>query len=224
MDTHAQQPKQRRSTWVWLGAVVAMIGVAAVVGGGSLVRVHETKRDHHGFYSSRTHAVSTSTRALVSELGPGTGDEGLAAIRVTAAGTEKPVFLGIARRRQVATYLQDVSHEDITDFGRQLPTKRERHPGRVRAVPPADEHFWATQASGTGRQSIRWPMRNGKWNVVVMNADGSAGVRTRVSVGAKTALILWIGVGLLALGTAFLGGGGFSVYRGMKNAPARSTP
>jgi hypothetical protein len=62
--------------------------------------------------------------------------------------------------------------------------------------------------------------------VVVMNADGSAGVEAAVSVGAKVPFLLWLGIGLLIGGAILLAVGGLIVYRSSRSrtAPESSRP
>ena len=50
-----------------------------------------------------------------------------------------------------------------------------------------------------GTQALTWKPDVGRWAVVVMNADGSRRVAADVSVGAKTGVLLPIGIGLFAL-------------------------
>ena len=42
-----------------------------------------------------------------------------------------------------------------------------------------------------------WPVENGDWTVVVMNADGSRGVSTDLSVGATVPALGWVVTGIL---------------------------
>jgi hypothetical protein len=125
------------------------------------------------------------------------------------------VFLGIAPADQVRSYLSGASYENVTDFEVDpFELKTVPQDGSATPPPPTSEDFWAVSATGSGRQSISWNMRDGTWDVVVMNADGGAGVVTNVSVGAKVSIILWIGVGLLVLGAILAVGGGFLIYYG----------
>jgi hypothetical protein len=53
---------------------------------------------------------------------------------------------------------------------------------------------------------------------VVMNADGSRGVVADVSVAAKSDLVLWIAIGLLAAGVLLGGLAAFLIVRGARAA------
>jgi hypothetical protein len=67
--------------------------------------------------------------------------------------------------------------------------------------------IWEASNQGSGRQSIDWEIEDGDWSVVVMNADGSAGVDAGVSAGASIAWLdeagwISLGTGLFLLGIA----------------------
>jgi hypothetical protein len=171
--------------------------------------------------------LTTPTSALVSdELDVGTDgpdwlfhDGRLASVRVTATGTE-PVFVGIARTAQVDAYLDGVGHDEITDFELDpFSVTKARHQGAETPAPPADQPIWAESAHGTGAQTIAWPVQQGDWAVVVMNADGSPGVATEVSVGAKVGFVLWLGIGLLAGGGLLAIGAGALIFVAARTRP-----
>ena len=69
--------------------------------------------------------------------------------------------------------------------------------------PPSAQTFWAESASGSGEQTVEWDPQDGRWRVVVMNADASRGVSSEISIGAELDSVLWIGIGLLGLGVLF---------------------
>jgi hypothetical protein len=82
--------------------------------------------------------------------------------------------------------------------------------GQRPATPPARQSFWVAHTSGSGEQSLTWPVRRGDWTFVVMNADGSPRVDADVAVGASlpgldrlvTVLLTLSGLGLLISGVA----------------------
>lgn len=200
------------------GAAAATLGLAALAGGGALVGVHATQRDDDGYYTADAVELATPTRALVADdvdvdLDGVTWllDDGrLGDLRLSAIGArDGPVFVGIGPKDDVADYLSGVPQASA-DFGAAgIPS--ERTAGARAPAPPAAQSFWAQSASGTGRQTIVWPVDSGAWSAVVMNADASAGIAVESQLGVRTDGVLWLGIaalavggGLAALGTALL--------------------
>ena len=126
----------------------------------------ELLRHRHARTSART-STSTSTASAPS----GGADDRQRPPRGRAA-TATPVFVGIARTRDVRDYLRDVDHAVVKDIN----THPFRADYRERAGGPPAPPTSAT--SGTPRrtaplQTLTWDVRDGDWSVVVMNADGS---------------------------------------------------
>ena len=123
---------------------------------------------------------------------------------------DKPVFVGIARTKDVSTYLRGTSHTTVTDFDSDpFRAKYRAEPGSAHPATPASKRIWVASARGTGMQTVTWDVKHGDWSVVVMNADGSRGVDTGVSAGADFPILsalAWgsVGGGLVLLGVAAL--------------------
>ena len=220
------------------GALAALIGFGVDVGGAVLVWAHATQRDATGFYTTSTQRFDTPTYALTSriDLGdvPGRQDWTVAhpinAIRVRAsAADDHAIFIGIAPEASVASWLQDTEHEEVAaaNFGPFKPDSH-RFEGERRPGPPASQSFWVASTSGTGAQTLQWPSEGGRWAITVMNADGGRGVAADVSFGAKSSLLLPIGIGLGAFGLVLLGGGAAALFFGVRRpsepVPAVSAP
>ena len=191
------------------GTIVALAALVSLALGGTAIGVHSTQRDADGYYTSSSKTLVTPTYALVADkLEVGTDPAWLfrkgrlGTIRVAATGSRgKPVFVGIAKKSQVASYLGHVRHDTISDFELDPFTVTYGHAsGTATPTAPGAQHFWASEATGSGPQTLSWPVQKGDWAVVVMNADGSPGIHADVKVGAKVGFLLWAGIGLLALG------------------------
>jgi hypothetical protein len=212
MTSTSSQPGERgsgRIAAIVIGSIVAVLAVGSVALGATAVGVHETQRDADGYYTSSSKTLTTPTHALVTDqLEVGTDPAWLfrkgrlGTIRVAATSTSgKPVFVGIARTAQVESYLGRVSRDRITDFELDpFAVTSERERGRATPAAPATKRFWVSRSTGTGRQTLSWPVQQGDWTVVVMNADGSPGIRTDVQVGAKAGIVLTAGIVLLVVG------------------------
>ncbi|WP_328990037.1 hypothetical protein OG394_27735 [Kribbella sp. NBC_01245] len=147
-------------------------------------------------------------------------------LQVSARQTagDRPLFVGVARDLDVASYLQGVRHLEIDHV--QLPM----HLGGVevntetRAVPPPTGPDWWV---ARGDRSLTWPIADGPYDVVVMNADGKPEVDVLVRYGVELpgAFVITLAIGgagllLLAVGLVLL----FRGPRQVAPAPTSDAP
>jgi hypothetical protein len=126
-------------------------------------------------------------------------------VRFQATGTDpgNETFVGIAPIDAATAYLGAVERTVVDDLGIDSPGRRDL-PGGEPSGPPADQDFWTAQASGSGTQELTWVPAEGDWMLVVMNADGSAGISVESRIGATFPALDGIGWGLLIAGVACL--------------------
>jgi hypothetical protein len=175
----------------------------------------ENNRDATGYFVTHTHHYQTSSYALSTEslnVGSVTGslETSLLRLRISATSDHvgKPLFIGIARTEDVARYLARVRHDELRDINFDpFKVDYQRIGSGAPAALPSGKGFWQTQASGTGTQTISWPVKSGQWSAVVMNADGSRKVAVDAQLAARLSGAWWFVVAFLALGALALAGG-----------------
>ncbi|MEV4049991.1 DUF4389 domain-containing protein [Amycolatopsis sp. NPDC049688] len=186
------------------GAVLVLGSMGLLTGGATVLWADRTQRDADGYLTAATtfvssgYAVATDPVRLegvaVPKLESFIGD-----VRIRAAGTGgRPVFVGIGRTADVERYLAATEYTTAGD---------RTHLGGAPAVPPGGARVWIASASGAGTQTVGWPVANGQWTAVVMNADGSRGISVRAEAGATAPALGWIALALLASGLVVLAGG-----------------
>jgi hypothetical protein len=195
------------------GGVAAFLAIVLIAAGAALFWVSENKTDADGYYTTATHTYSTPTRALTTQnldVGADAPDWlfssdtfGHVRIDPRPTGSSKPVFVGIARTRDVNAYLDQVQHDEISDIEFDpFTVDKSRRAGEGRPAMPAAQTFWA--ASSADGHPVDWKVRSGNWSVVMMNADGSPGVSVDATVGAKASIIRdlawWLTIPGAALG------------------------
>jgi hypothetical protein len=197
------------------GSLGLLVGLALIGGAIAGIVGLENNRDASGYFVTHTHHYQTSSYALSTEslnVGSITGalETSLLRLRITATSNNaaKPLFIGIARTEDVAHYLAHVQHDELRDINFD-PFKvdyRRIGTGPPRAL-PSTQGFWQTRASGTGTQTISWPVKNGRWSAVVMNANGSRNISVNAQLAAHLAGASWFVAAFIALGALFLAGG-----------------
>ena len=224
-----------RTVFLIVGSLAVLLGLGMGTAGGVLVWAHTTQRDSAGFYSTSAERLDTPTYALTSEEADLGGDprdyrwiggDGPVSVRLEVTpATDRPVFVGIGPSDEVARYLDGTAHTVVTDFEVDpfRPDIRQSS-GSTAPVPPTAEPIWAASVIGSGTQTVTWPAQSGNWTVVVMNADGSPGVAVDVSVGAKTNLLLPVGIGLSVLAVVALAGGVAFLVAGLAGSRSRLAP
>ena len=190
-------------------SILALASAGLSAAGGAGILLDQTQRDSSGYLMTSSKPYSTQTYALVSGSyrGGTTGDwfvnrDLLGTVKVRVSSV-RPVFIGIGPENAVNTYLAGVAHARGSSLTRPNSDYR-AYSGGAPPSPPGAQTFWSASASGTGQQSVTWKPQAGNWRIVLMNTDGSAGVSSDVSIGAKiphllTMAIVVAGVGLLLL-------------------------
>jgi hypothetical protein len=217
-----------RITTLVIGSLLVLLSLCLLGAGGTGLWADRTQRDD-GYATTDVHHYSTAGSALATERtelgGAGfgwlysPGILGKVRVRVTPESSG-PVFVGIGPSAEVDRYLAGVNHTVISDFWRD---DVETVGGDTPSSPPGRQHFWVASKSGSGKQSLVWEPANGDWTVVVMNADGRAGIDIGADLGAKVPALLWVAIGLLLGGAIFLVGGGLLIagaVRGSASSPS----
>jgi len=200
------------------GIIVLLISLSFLMGGGALLSAHNIIKDSEGFYNTKTIQIEKDSYAII--VGPtdinvdvgwdwGWGwDLGdLITFKIEGSGYDPStqIFLGIARESDINTYLDDVEYDEITDLN-VFPFRVDyrNQPGSVVPEVPSSKTFWIVSNYGPGTQIIEWELEPGRHSLVIMNADGSAGIDMDVVFGVKVPLLFGISVGLLIGGGVLL--------------------
>ena len=198
-------------------SILALASFALVAAGGTGIVLDQTQRDSSGYLMTSTNLYSTPTYALVSASyrGGTTGDWfvnrdliGTVKVRVSSA---RPVFIGVGPENAVNGYLAGVAHARGSSL--TTPSSHFRiNPGGAPTTPPGTQTFWGASTTGTGQQTLTWKPQPGNWRIVLMNADGTAGVSSGVRIGARVPHLLTIGIVASGVGLMLLLIAGTGIY------------
>ena len=123
-------------------------------------------------------------------------------------------------------YLADVEYDEITKleynlFGSDFRVDYSRHGGGARVSDRRSQTIWKGSAHGSGSQVLKEPLETGVWSVVVMNADGSAGVGVDASFGMSVPYVFRVGLGLLLVGVFAAAVAGGIIFWGVRRQVPR---
>lgn len=196
--------------WVIAGISIILISCAFILAGGGMIWVNSALTDDEGYFMSDTLHMTRNSYAIVSEhaeveLGLSWAlDQGNIATfkgEVENGNPLESIFVGIARKDDLESYLRNVPYERIIDLEiENAGWEYETIPGTTRPAPPATQTFWAQSAHGYGPQILEWEPKRGTWVFVIMNEDGSGGIDANVQIGAKVPWLFGAGIGSLAGG------------------------
>ncbi len=202
-----------RITSLVIGAVLALVAIGPIAAGAGGLVFDRTQRDAAGYVNTGMHTFDSSGYALTSEsvdlrfesqpaLSAARTFIGDARVRIRS---DERVFAGVARTTDVEAYLRDVDRTVVSDINRTSAIRTVS--GDAPTGAPGVQAFWRSSTEGSGTRSLAVPIEDGDWTLVVMNADGSSGVRAAVSLGATAPNLGWMSLAALIFGGLLLAGG-----------------
>ena len=179
------------------GSLAGLAAVVLLLGGGGLLWAVDSHTDNDGYFGTKSHLYSTTTRAIATQNIDLEDLPGNAAnLRIRPDG---PVFVGVARRADVQTYLAGVERDEIQDVDfYPFKVSYDRVAGHRVPKQPGNQNFWV--ATGTAGKPLQWHVREGDWSVVAMNRDGSPGVSFGAKVQARIPILHRIAIWMLIAG------------------------
>jgi hypothetical protein len=209
------------------GAVMLVLAALVLAAAGAVL--WQLGKADGGYISSGAHRFQTTSHAIVTENVKVDSDIPrwlVGRARITATSSDgKPVFVGVARKRDVDVYLANVRRSQIRnlEYG-SFKVDYVSRGGTASPARPASRSIWAASTSGTGDQQLTWRVRSGEWRVVLMNADGSSGVSADVTVGGRVNHALVVTLGVLGGGLLLLFLGGALVFAGRDRSGPPAVP
>jgi hypothetical protein len=157
-------------------------------------------------YSGEQHLTS---KGLAIASAPSLLDRHGPVLHVKARSSDgKPVFVGVARDFDAASYLKGFAHTELVRVSYPIALETQDVKGVARPLTaPGAIDWWVAKATGTGTQELTWTIADGPYSVVIMSADGKTAPDVQADLGIEIPnafltclLVIAIGVVLLALG------------------------
>lgn len=105
---------------------------------------------------------------------PGVLDMVADQVTVTATAPEgSPVTLAIGRDTDVAGWVGDAAHVQVTGLGSWTSLSSEVVDGAAEAPSPAGSDMWVAEETGTGEVTLSWTQADGRWSLLAAT-DGTA--------------------------------------------------
>jgi len=193
------------------------LAIVTLAAGAAATVFDQTGRNASGYITSSGEPYSTATFAIESDgyhLGSAAewwvARELLGSIRIQSLASGR-VFVGIAPADAANKYLAQVAHAQAGNLGAQDSDFRVQ-PGGAPSTLPAAQRFWVAHTSGSGEQTLTWKVRSGDWRVVVMNANGTRGDASQLSIAATFPHLLTIGLSAIGIGLLLLLLSGGTLY------------
>jgi hypothetical protein len=213
-----------------VGGLGVLLSAALLAGGVSLIDGEAPGTDTNGYWTTEAHHVGTPTHALASsgldidsDAGWFLDDGRFGSVQVSGASLDpnKDIFVGVASRTAVAAYLDGVAWDEVTDLDVDpFQVHTERHQGTGSPGAPASQPIWEASVQGTGEQTLDWDVESGDWSIVVMNADGSAGVQSDVELGARLKWLFEIGLAGILAGAFLLAVSAALMFHALRDRPS----
>jgi|SRR3954470_50254 hypothetical protein len=210
----------KRTALIAAGVVLAAGGGVTAVAGGATLAIAGTD----GTLSTGQHAVSSDTAALVSEKADtydvDSADVGHPSLDLSITHSDRPVFVGVGPAAAVDRYLAGASVETVDDIETgPFHLETTVRSGTAQLAAPVDQDFWVAHSTGATSAATTWHLHDGKYRVVVMNADGTPGIHADGKFGLHVPWLAPVAFTALGGGAAVLLAGLTILVLGLRNEP-----
>jgi len=211
-----------------VGIIFLVGALVLMAGGGGLMWLSKILENDNPLFASRTTHLQKDSYAIVTEPFDidwyddsqgerwGLGDFVKVKVEAESKDPSKGIFVGIARDTDVDDYLSGVTYHEITEWTsnpyEDPEVDYQLHTGSLTPSDPTSEEFWEASVHGSGKQVLEWNPGIGRWVLVIMNEDGSAGIDMNGALGAELPWLFWLGFSLFLVGIVVLVGGAIMVY------------
>jgi hypothetical protein len=233
-ETMARKTDGTKIALFVIGGFITLIAIGLLLGGGVLLWLN-TSYAVGGFITTESRQLETNSYAIAFQnvninvgnvVGewqvwrPSPSDFVTIKIAVSDSNPAKNVFIGIAEASDAASYLNNVEYDEITHFSvsssRNIEIEYFTHSGNTTPLAPTTPTFWTASTHGNGTQTLEWSPTPGNYWIVLMNEDGSKGLNSTITLGAKIPILSTIGLVLLFGGIIAIIIGGVVIYLGMR--------
>jgi hypothetical protein len=192
------------------GIIGLIVAVFFFVSGIYFLSQNSTSKDSQGFFSTWNFKVQEDSRAIVLEpdsidfdVNWDMGDIGVIKVIAETISPGKELFIGSASQEDVRSYLDGIEYDKITALWIfPLRADYQRFNGGAIPANPVSQEFWIDTSSGKGTQELTWDPEHD--SLIIMNADGSAGLDLNVQADTKVDILSIAGIGNLIVGVFIL--------------------
>jgi hypothetical protein len=212
-----------------VGSTLLLVGAAAAVAAGLQEAAGGYVGSGAASFTTPTAAFTTSeidVRGNTARAADPVNDLGdLAQVRIAIRSSDPDVeiFAGVAPTADIRSYLRRVAH-DAFDSATLEPFEAtfRRSTGTSPPDDPQDQTFWVASSSGQGELTLDWDKRQGAWSLLIMRADGSAGLDLDASIALRFGFLTPVAIGALSAGLLTLTGTAIARAR-RRNRPDTQT-
>ncbi len=193
------------------GGIIGLIAaVFFLLSGIYFLSQNSTTKDSQGFFSTWGFNVQKDSSAIVLEpdgiefdINWDMGSIGVFKVLTDMETRGKEFFIGSASVEDARSYLTGVEYDKITGLWIFPPrADYQRFNGDTLPVDPVSQDFWIDTISGKGTKELIWDPEHD--SLIIMNADGSAGLDLNIQVKTKAAVLFIAGIGGLMIGVFLL--------------------
>ena len=214
--------------------VVTSLGLMA--GGGAIMWAQRSFADPDGYLVSRSARIHTDTYAIVSPSFDINADVDMPSsfwltrdlseivtlkFVVETNDPSGEILVAVASEAQAENYFEGVEYDEVSRLSwnydpwssDEPDISYSRHSGGPPEVAPIVISSWDAVRTGSGVQELDWEPTWGSYWILIMNADGSAGVDVDVKLGARVPILRTIGNALVFGGIVVLLIAAFVIYQ-----------